>query len=99
MSFAVVAMLSVGAFTVNASNKTDQAAKVETAMLAQTPYMGTLHYKVGNLYPEADIDNLGQCTLTVTSIAYFEDVDGQNERIYGWDNSQCKYLPLFEITD
>ncbi|MTG99459.1 hypothetical protein GJV76_15270 [Myroides sp. BIT-d1] len=97
MSFAVVAMLSVGAFTVNASNN-DQVVQVETAVLAQTPYIGKLHYKVGNSYPEADIVNLENCTLTVTSIPYYEDVEGQNERMYGWDSNQGRYLPLFEIT-
>ncbi|AJA67382.1 hypothetical protein MYRA21_0138 [Myroides sp. A21] len=97
MSFAVVAMLSIGAFSVNASNN-DQVVKEETAVLAQVPYTGKLHYKVGNLYPEAGITNLEICTLEGTSIPYYEDVDGQNERMYGWDSIQGRYLPLFEIT-
>lgn len=98
MSFAVVAMLSVGAFTVNASNNTDKTVKVETAVLAQAPYTGKLHYKVGNSYPEAGITNLENCTLTVTSIPYYEEVEDQNERMYGWDSNQGRYLPLFQIT-
>ena len=95
---AVVAMLTVGAFTMNASNNADKAVKVETVTLAQTPYVGKLHYKVGNSYPEADIVNLENCTLAITSIPYYEDVDGQTERMYGWDSNQGRYLPLFEIT-
>ncbi|MDX4973939.1 hypothetical protein [Myroides odoratimimus] len=97
MSFAVVAMLSVGAFTVNASNN-DQVVKVETAVLAQAPYTGKLHYKVGNLYPEAGITNLGICSFEISEFPYYEDVEGQNERMYGWDSNQGRYLPLFEIT-
>ncbi|WP_158963482.1 hypothetical protein [Myroides fluvii] len=99
LSLAVVAMLSVGAFTVNASNNTDKAVKVETVTLAQVPYTGTLYYKVGNSYPEAHIVNLEKCTFEVTINPYYENVGGQIERMYGWNSDQGKYLPLFEIIE
>lgn len=99
MPFAVVAMLSVGAFTMNASSKADK--KIEATKLAesQTLYTGPLHYKVGSTYPIANIVDRKDCTLEITSIAYYEEVNNQQTRMYGWDSDLNDYRPLFEITD
>ncbi|MTG99508.1 hypothetical protein GJV76_15535 [Myroides sp. BIT-d1] len=49
------------------------------------------------MYPEAGITNLGICSFEISEFPYYEDVDGQNERMYGWNSNQGRYLPLFEI--
>lgn len=97
MPFAVVAMLTVGAFAVNASNHADD--KIEVSTKAQTPYTGTLHYKVGSSYPVASIVDRKDCTLEATAVLYFEQVNNQQTRMYGWDSALNDFRPLFEITD
>ncbi|EHO13118.1 hypothetical protein HMPREF9714_00952 [Myroides odoratimimus CCUG 12901] len=99
MPFAVVAMLSVGAFTMNASNKADNKIEATKIAESQTLYIGTLHYKVGSTYPIATIVDRKDCTLDETTVAYYEEVNNQQTRMYGWDSNLNDYRPLFEITE
>lgn len=103
MSFVVVAMLSIGAFTVNASNNTDKAVEVEKLALEepQILYEGALHYRVGNsnTYLPTGLPNLDDCTFVNSGINYYRNYNSTPTQMYGWDANKSEYKPLYEITE
>lgn len=96
--FAVVAMLSVGAFTVNASNTTDVTVVNENPEV-QTPYEGELYYwdTQNQAFEEIDIALVKPCSFDVSSQEYIEVIDTKPERMYGLDTSTNSHRPLFLI--
>lgn len=76
MPLAVVAMLTVGAFTVNASNN-DQVVKVDTVVLTQSTYLEELYYFDGSTYQEVVLPNRKDCEFDGNGPLYanFGDID------------------------
>ncbi|MVX34294.1 hypothetical protein [Myroides sp. LoEW2-1] len=97
MPLAVVAMLTVGAFTVNASNNTDKAVKVETVVLTQNTYLGELYYFDGSTYQEVVLPSRKDCEFDGNGPLYIEKISSVNQQIYGWDSSAADYRPLHLI--
>lgn len=93
MPFAILAMLTVGAFTINASEKTDNAVKVEKVVdiQAQDPYSGEIFIRtldpISNQYvytKVGDIDK-GECTLEFTPERCTTIVEGMDHDLWGRD--------------
>lgn len=96
MPLAVVAMLTVGAFTVNASNN-DQVVKVDTVVLTQSTYLEELYYFDGSTYQEVVLPNRKDCEFDGNGPLYIEKISSVNQQIYGWDPSVLDYRPLHLI--
>ncbi|WP_074748183.1 hypothetical protein [Myroides marinus] len=92
MPFAVVAMLSLGAFTMNASNKADN--KIEISEETATPYGGDLYYLDGAVFKKATQIVKRDCSFEGFGPLYEEDINSETHQIYGWDSSVAEYKPL-----
>ncbi|MDM1412123.1 hypothetical protein HX038_15410 [Myroides odoratimimus] len=102
--FAVLAMLTVGAFTINASEKTDKAVNVETVTEpeAEPSYQGKVYirtedpithdYIFNEVYPTSE----GDCSLTILSERCTVMVDGIEHDLWGED-SLGDFIPLYKL--
>ncbi|MDM1352134.1 hypothetical protein HX052_17160 [Myroides marinus] len=100
--FAVLAMLTIGAFNVNASNNKDVLVEVNN-LNVQTPYEGDLYYWDNDSHEFKSTEReapLNTCTLSDSGIAYEETVIGIGlTRMYGIDPlTNEPGAPLFVIT-
>lgn len=110
MSFAVVAMLSVGAFTVNASeinkdisNKNSPMSSNET-LKAYTPYTGPTYYRQFDInlneYVYVYVGDIseGECTLDLTEESCKAMIGGI-ERVLWGEISPNNYVELHKQED
>lgn len=92
MPFAVVAMLSLGAFSMNAGNKASN--KIKIAGQFATPYTGDLYYFDGAIFIKATQIVRQNCSIDGLGPLYEEDINSVTHQIYGWDSSVAEYKPL-----
>lgn len=92
--FAVVAMLTVGVFTMNASEKTGNAVEIEKVepVKAENPYEGKVFYRYLDsstneyIYVELSSIEKGECTLSNESnIRCTAIVEGMTQNLWGKD--------------
>ncbi|MCA4807006.1 hypothetical protein [Myroides odoratimimus] len=102
--FAVLAMLTVGAFTINASEKTDKAVNVETVIQnqADNPYSGELFIRnqdpiSGEItYTKVGDVQEGDCSLEYSTERCTIDIDNMEHELWaklGVDS----YVPLYKL--
>ncbi|MDM1506907.1 hypothetical protein [Myroides odoratimimus] len=105
MPLAVFAMLTVGAFTINASEKTDNAVNIESVMDFEVadPYYGFRYIRdldpITNEYVFVLVDNVvinPTCTLTVGAVRCTIIIDTEEHDLWG-ESSPGVYAPLYKL--
>lgn len=104
MPLAVFAMLTVGAFTINASEKTDNAVNTEsvTDLKADDPYDGDHYIRTpdpsgpGFIFIKVDEVVEGECTFVETSIRCTITIGTEVHGLWG-EASPGVYAPLYEL--
>lgn len=107
MPFAVVAMLSVGAFTVNASEKTGNAVEIEKMETiaepkSQSSYDGDVFIRkkdpITNNYVYTMVINTSEtdCGLEVSLNRCITEVEGKDQELWGKDLHD-NYIPLYKF--
>ncbi|MEC4115147.1 hypothetical protein VSO92_13670 [Myroides pelagicus] len=99
---ALIAMLAVGAFSVNASNNTNKAVGVEKIQEAQTPYTGAEFYLDSdtNTWVLHSSTSNGQCSLTGEGARYELNIPNVGiKEMYGEVPGSGLKSPLYEIVD
>lgn len=105
MPFAVLAMLTVGAFTINASQKTDNTVNVETLMQnqAQEPYIGEEYYldEENEKWVIYSSSSDGHCSLSGEGIVCTKEIPGflEKKQMYGVDPLTGDKVLLRRITN
>ncbi|MCC9043577.1 hypothetical protein LNQ81_12925 [Myroides sp. M-43] len=100
MPFAILAMLTVGAFTINASEKTDNAIKVEEVVdiQAQDPYIGAEYYRVGTTWVLYTNTSDGHCSLDGVGEICTKNITGVGvKEMFGEDQESGEKLVLRRI--
>ncbi|MDM1398202.1 hypothetical protein HX049_13600 [Myroides odoratimimus] len=104
MPLAVFAMLTVGAFTINASEKIDHAVNTESVTEFQVadPYLGD-HYieildPITNEYVFTKVEGVveGECTLTVGTVRCTIEIDNEDYDLWG-ESPLGGYAPLYKL--
>lgn len=104
MPLAVFAMLTVGAFTINASEKTDNAVNTEsvTDLKADDPFSGDIYIRTPNpsgpgfIFTKVGTVEEGDCTLTVLVVRCTIKIDGIDYDLWG-EVAPNVYLPLYKL--
>ncbi|MFM9403272.1 hypothetical protein ACKLNQ_15255 [Myroides odoratimimus] len=104
MPLAVFAMLTVGAFTINASEKIDHAVNTESVTEFQVadPYLGDIYIRTPNpsgpgfIFIKVGTVEEGDCTLTVLVVRCTIKIDDIDYDLWG-EASPGVYLPLYEL--
>lgn len=103
MPLAVFAMLTVGAFTINASEKIDHAVNTESVTEFQVadPYLGDRYIQtldpITNEYVFIKVDiSEGNCTLTVLVVRCTIKIDGIDYDLWG-ESPLGGYAPLYKL--
>lgn len=105
MPLAVFAMLTVGAFTINASEKTDNTVNIEsvTEFKADDPYEGKVYIRIFDPITEdyiftkvGEVGEGGECTMTVGTVRCTIEIDGIDHDLWG-ESSPGVYAPLYEL--
>ncbi|MCO7723793.1 hypothetical protein NJB85_11445 [Myroides odoratimimus] len=106
MPLAVFAMLTVGAFTINASEKTDNAVNIESVMDFEVadPYYGDHYIRIpdpsgpGFIFVKLDEDEVeeGNCTLTVLNVRCTIKIDGIDHDLWG-ESPLGGYAALYKL--
>ncbi|MDM1384375.1 hypothetical protein HX024_17055 [Myroides marinus] len=102
--FAVLAMLTVGAFTINASEKTDKAVNVETVTepQAENSYSGEIFIRIPNpsgpgfIFTKVGEIQEGDCDTTLAPQRCTFVVDNQEHDLWGMD-SLGGYIELYKL--
>lgn len=106
MPFAVVAMLTVGVFTMNASEKTGNAVEIEKVepVKAENPYAGYIYIRTldpgssNYIYTKVGDIEEGECTLDTTPKRCTTIVEGMNHELWGQDQFG-NYSELYQEQD
>ncbi|MDM1354810.1 hypothetical protein [Myroides marinus] len=104
--FAVLAMLTVGAFTINASEKTDKTVNVETVMepQASNPYSGDIYIRTPNpsgpgfIFTKVGEIQEGDCGLEIGVDKCTMRVGGENHELWA-EVTPNNYVPLYKLED
>ncbi|WP_025124828.1 hypothetical protein [Myroides odoratimimus] len=105
MPLAVFAMLTVGAFTINASEKTDNAVKIEsvTDFEVADPYEGDHYIRIFDpiigdyvFTKVTPASEEGECTLTVGIVRCTIEIEGIDHDLWG-ESSPGVYAPLYKL--
>ena len=106
MPFAVVAMLTLGAFTMNASEKTGNAVGIEKVepVKATNPYSGELFIRTQDpvteqyVYTKVGDAEESDCSLDIASQRCTAIVEGMNHELWAKDQFG-NYSELYEEQD
>ncbi|MFG0592441.1 hypothetical protein ACF8C4_15090 [Myroides odoratimimus] len=105
MPLAVFAMLTVGAFTINASEKTDNAINIEsvTDVKADDPFSGDIYIRTLDPITEeyvftkvGTVEEGGECTMTVLVVRCTIKIDGIDHDLWG-ESPLGGYVPLYKL--
>ncbi|MDM1499985.1 hypothetical protein [Myroides odoratimimus] len=105
MPLAVFAMLTVGAFTINASEKTDNAVNIEsvTDFEVADPYVGDAYIRTFDPITEdyiftkaATVGEGGECTMTVLVERCTIKIDDIDHELWG-EVAPGVYSPLYKL--
>jgi hypothetical protein len=104
MPFAILAMLTVGAFTINASEKTDHAVNIEsiTEFQVADPYDGDYYIEILDpitgkyVFTKVIPTSEGTCTLTVLDVRCTYIIGTMVYDLWG-ESPLGGYAPLYEL--
>lgn len=104
MPLAVFAMLTVGAFTINASEKTDNAVNIESVMDFEVadPYSGDIYIRIpdpsgpGFIFTKVGTVEEGDCTFEVALARCTIEIDDVDHDLWG-ESPLGGYAPLYKL--